>query len=158
MIEIERKFLVISEEYKAQAFKRIRITQGFLNTHPERTVRVRLTNDEGILTIKGKSSEDGLSRFEWEKPISKEDAEKLLELCETVKIDKIRYLVKVENHTFEIDEFYGDNEGLVVAEVELKHENEDFIKPDWLGEEVTGQSKYYNSQLSKQPYYTWKPT
>lgn len=156
MIEIERKFLVTSKNFKNQAFKSTRIIQGFLNRDPERTVRVRLKDDAGVLTIKGKSSTDGLSRFEWEKEISKEDAESLFKLCEKGIIDKIRYEVKVENHIFEIDEFFGDNEGLIMAEVELQNENEIFKNPEWLGEEVTGDIKYYNSQLSKQPYNTWQ--
>ena len=155
MTEIERKFLVTSDAYRAEAFNKTRIIQGFLNTHKERTVRVRLKGDVGFLTVKGKSSKDGLSRFEWEKEISKNDAESLLRLCEKGVIDKTRYEVKVGNHIFEIDEFYNDNDGLVVAEIELENESEDFIKPDWLGEEVTGQVKYYNSQLSKKAYNTW---
>lgn len=155
MIEIERKFLVISEAFKDEAHKKHRIIQGFLNRDPERTVRVRLKDDKGILTVKGLSSNDGLSRFEWEKEISKNDAKALLEFCEKGVIDKIRYEVKVNHHIFEVDEFFGDNEGLVVAEVELQTEDETFTKPEWLGEEVTGNIKYYNSQLSKQPYNTW---
>lgn len=155
MIEIERKFLVVSDAYKKEAFKNTRIIQGFLNTHEDQTVRVRLKGDKGFLTIKGKSSENGLSRFEWETELSKEDAKNLLNLCESGVIDKVRYEVEVKNHIFEIDEFYGDNEGLVIAEVELKAENEEFFKPDWLGKEVTGTVKYYNSQLSKNPFKTW---
>ena len=155
MIEIERKFLVTSEAFKDEAFKQTRIVQGFLNTDKERTVRVRLKGNKGYLTVKGESSNDGLSRFEWEKDISKQDAKSLLTLCEKGGIDKIRYEVKVGKHTFEIDEFFGDNHGLIVAEVELNSENESFLKPDWLGEEVTGQNKYYNSQLSKLPFNTW---
>ncbi|AUP79631.1 CYTH domain-containing protein [Flavivirga eckloniae] len=155
MIEIERKFLVTSSAYKDEALKHTRIIQGFLNTHKERTVRVRLKGDVGYLTVKGESSKDGLSRFEWEKEIPKTDAESLLKICEPGVIDKIRYEVKVKNHTFEIDEFFGDNEGLVIAEVELESENETFETPSWLGEEVTGNIKYYNSQLSKHPYKIW---
>lgn len=155
MIEIERKFLVISDAFKDEAHQKYRIIQGFLNRDPERTVRVRLKDDKGILTVKGLSSDDGLSRFEWEKEISKNDAKALLEFCEIGVIDKIRYEIKVNNHIFEVDEFFGDNEGLVIAEVELQSEDETFSKPDWLGEEVTGNIKYYNSQLSKQPYNTW---
>jgi CYTH domain-containing protein len=155
MIEIERKFLVISDAYKAEAFKKTRIIQGFLNTNPERTVRVRLKENQGILTVKGISSNDGLTRFEWEKDISKPEAEALLELCEKGIIDKIRYEVKVENHIFEIDEFFGDNKGLVVAEIELKTEDEIFSKPKWLGVEVTGDSKYYNSQFTINHFITW---
>ncbi|MEW4922269.1 CYTH domain-containing protein [Algibacter sp. 2305UL17-15] len=156
MIEIERKFLVVSETFKTDAVKSSRIVQGFLNTHKERTVRVRLIGEKSFLTVKGLSSKNGLSRFEWEKEITKEDALELLNLCEPGVIDKIRYEVKVGNHTFEVDEFFGDNEGLIIAEVELENENEAFEKPIWLGEEVTGNIKYYNSQLSKQPYKTWK--
>ncbi len=155
MIEIERKFLVTSNDFKKESFNITRITQGFLNRDPERTVRVRIRNEEGILTIKGLSSNDGLSRFEWEKSISKKEAEALLPFCEKGVIDKLRYEVKCGRHTFEVDEFFGDNEGLIIAEVELTSEDEEFSKPKWLGDEVTGQIKYYNSQLSKEPYNTW---
>lgn len=155
MIEIERKFLVTSNAFKDEAYKKTRLIQGFLNTHKERTVRVRLKEELGYITVKGQSSNDGLSRFEWEKEITKPEAESLLKLCEDGVIDKIRYEVKVGNHVFEVDEFYGDNEGLVMAEVELEKRTEDFNKPHWLGEEVTGQVKYYNSQLSKEPYCKW---
>jgi adenylate cyclase len=155
MIEIERKFLVRSDSFKADAFNKTRIIQGFLNTDKERTVRVRIKEEKGFLTIKGLSSNDGLSRFEWEKEISKTDAEALLQLCEKGIIDKIRHEVKVSNHVFEVDEFFGDNEGLIIAEIELNSENETFEKPDWLGKEVTGQTNYYNSQLSKQPFKSW---
>ncbi|WP_166959548.1 CYTH domain-containing protein [Yeosuana marina] len=155
MIEIERKFLVTSLHFKQEAFKKARIIQGFLNTHKERTVRVRIKADNGFITVKGQSMEDGLSRFEWEKEIPKDEAEALLKLCEPGVIDKIRYEIKVGKHTFEVDEFYGDNEGLIIAEVELESENETFLKPNWLGEEVTGNIKYYNSQLSEHPYNTW---
>lgn len=155
MIEIERKFLVVSDAYKSEAFRTTKIIQGFLNTDPERTVRVRLRGESGILTIKGKSSSDGLIRFEWESEISKTDAENLLKLCEPGIIDKMRYEIKVENHIFEVDEFFEDNQGLVIAELELESEDETFKKPDWLGEEITGTAKYYNSQLSKAPFKTW---
>ena len=156
MIEIERKFLVTSNEFIEEANVAIRITQGFLSTNKKRTVRVRLKNDEGILTIKGASSKSGLSRFEWEKSISKEDADALMKLCKKGIIDKTRYEVKVGNHTFEVDVFYGSNKGLIIAEVELQNEYEQFEKPKWLGKEVTGEIKYYNSQLSKYPFNTWK--
>ncbi|MGS2725819.1 CYTH domain-containing protein [Psychroserpens sp. BH13MA-6] len=155
MIEIERKFLVVSEDFKAQAQKKTRITQGFLNTDPERTVRVRLKGDTGFLTVKGKSSVDGLSRFEWEKEISRTDARDLLSLCQKGVIDKMRYEISVGQHLFEVDVFERDNLGLVIAEVELKHPDDPFEKPDWLGEEVTGDPRYYNSQLSLQPFKTW---
>ena len=155
MIEIERKFLVQSHAFKTEAFKQTRIVQGFLSTDKKRTVRVRLKGDIGFLTIKGQSSKNGLSRFEWEKEIPKIEAEALLKLCKKGMIDKIRYEVKVDNHTFEVDQFFGKNEGLIVAEVELNNETEAFAKPNWLGEEVTGDAKYYNSQLSKTPFCKW---
>ncbi|WP_411766252.1 CYTH domain-containing protein [Winogradskyella sp. A3E31] len=154
-IEIERKFLVTSNDFMAQAVRSYTIKQGFLNRDPERTVRIRLKDDEGILTIKGKSSENGLSRFEWETPLKKEDAEGLLLRCEKGIIDKKRYEIPVGKHIYEVDVFYGDNEGLILAEVELQTENESFEKPSWLGNEVTGDTKYYNSQLSKKPFKSW---
>ena len=132
MIEIERKFLVNSNAFKKQAFKKTRIVQGFLNTHKERTVRVRLKGDKGFLTVKGQSSNDGLERFEWETEISLKDANSLMQLCELGVIDKVRYEVQVKNHIFEIDEFLGENEGLIIAEVELNSKNEGFEKPNWL--------------------------
>lgn len=156
MIEIERKFLVLSGGFKSDAQRKTRIIQGFLNTDKERTVRVRLKGEIGFLTVKGPSSTDGVSRFEWETEISKTETEALLKLCETGMIEKVRYEVQSGNHLFEVDEFLGDNEGLIVAEVELNHVSEVFKKPQWLGTEVTGQTKYYNSQLSIQPYKTWK--
>lgn len=156
MIEIERKFLVTSKAFKDEAFKKTNIIQGFLNTDKERTVRVRLKGNEGFITVKGKSNSDGLSRFEWEKEISKTDAEALLKLCEKGIIDKIRHEVKVGKHIFEVDEFMADNKGLIIAEVELNSENETLIKPKWLGQEVTGQIQYYNSQLSQHPFNTWE--
>lgn len=155
-LEIERKFLVKSKAFKTEAFKNTKIVQGFLSTNKKRTVRVRLKGEQGFLTIKGASSKNGLSRFEWEKEISKSEAEDLLKLCKKGIIDKIRYEIKVENHIFEVDEFFGENEGLIVAEVELQAEEEAFTKPDWLGKEVTGNIKYYNSQLSSKPFTTWK--
>ncbi|WP_298532171.1 CYTH domain-containing protein [uncultured Algibacter sp.] len=155
MIEIERKFLVKSNAFKKEAFKETRIIQGFLNTHKDRTVRVRVKGNLGFITVKGKSSKDGLSRFEWEKEIEIEEAESLLFLCEPTIIDKIRYEVEIGKHIFEVDEFFGDNSGLVVAEVELEKETETFEKPDWLGEEVTGKTEYYNSLLSKHPFSSW---
>lgn len=155
MIEIERKFLVKSDVYKTDASSQERIIQGFLNTDPERTVRVRIKGDSGFLTVKGKSNQEGTTRFEWEHKITVTEAEQLLILCEKGIIDKTRYSVPVGNHLFEVDEFYGDNEGLTVAEVELSAEKERFQKPEWLGEEVTGDIKYYNSQLGKKPFKTW---
>lgn len=153
--EIERKFLVTSDNYKQQAYKKSYIKQGFLNSEKERVVRVRIKNDTGFLTIKGASNESGTTRFEWEKEITKIEAENLLELCEEGIIEKYRYLVKVNEHIFEVDEFLGDNNGLLIAEIELKNENESFTKPEWLGNEVTGIVKYYNSNLSKKPFCKW---
>lgn len=155
MIEIERKFLVTSLDFKQEAFKKTRIIQGFLNTNKERTVRVRIKGEQGFLTVKGKSDREGLTRFEWEKEILKPDAEALLKLCEPGIIDKMRFEVNFESHVFEVDVFSGDNEGLIVAEIELKHKNEEFKMPNWIGKEVTGNIKYYNSHLSKYPYNTW---
>lgn len=154
-IEIEKKFLVSGDAFKNEAEKQVRITQGYLSTVPERTVRVRIKADKGYLTIKGKGNESGASRYEWEKEISLSEAQELLELCEPGVIDKTRFLVKSDNHTFEVDEFYGDNEGLVVVEVELGAEDESFEKPAWIAEEVTGEDRYYNAMLMKTPYKNW---
>ena len=155
-LEIERKFLVKDESYKQMAFSSSRIAQGYICSARGRTVRVRIRDEKGYLTIKGPSEEGGLSRYEWEKEISLAEAKELMKICEPGMIDKMRYLVQSGNHTFEVDEFYGDNEGLVVAEVELKHENELFEKPSFIGKEVTGIVKYYNSFLMKCPYKNWK--
>ena len=155
MIEIERKFLVTSEAFITEAHSEIKIVQGFLTVDPERTVRVRIKGEKGFLTIKGKSNEEGTSRFEWENEIPFSEAESLLKLCLPGVIDKIRYEVKLDNHLFEIDIFHGENEGLVLAEVELSSPDEVFPRPIWLGKEVTGDIRYYNSQLSKQPYKNW---
>ncbi|PKP35987.1 MAG: adenylate cyclase [Bacteroidetes bacterium HGW-Bacteroidetes-15] len=152
--EIERKFLV-KGEFKPMAVKQTRITQGYLSSVPERTVRVRIKGDKGFITIKGIGSQSGASRYEWEKEIPIEEVNELLKICEPGVIDKIRYLVKVGEHTFEVDEFFGENQGLTVAEIELKSEDEAFDKPSWLGEEVTGDAKYYNSMLMKNPYTKW---
>ena len=152
--EIERKFLV-SGEFKPFAKKTVRIVQGYLSSVAERTVRIRVKGDEGFITVKGIGSESGASRFEWEKEIPVSDALELMKLCEPGVIDKTRYLVDVGGHIYEVDEFYGDNDGLVVAEIELSSEDEDFIRPEWLGEEVTGDVKYYNSMLMKHPYKNW---
>jgi len=156
MLEIERKFLVRSTDFKTQAFESSRIKQGYLNSDAERTTRIRIRGKEAYITVKGKSSENGMSRFEWEKEISQTEAEALLKLCEPGIIDKARFLVDVEGHIYEVDEFYGENKGLLLAEIELESEDENFSKPDWLGEEVTGDQKYYNSLLSKNPYINWK--
>jgi adenylate cyclase len=152
--EIERKFLV-SGEFKSLAVKVTRITQGYLSSVPERTVRVRIKGEKGFITIKGIGSASGASRYEWEKEIPVSEIEELLKICEPGVIDKTRFLVKAGPHTYEVDEFYGENEGLVVAEIELSSEEEAFEKPEWLGEEVTGDVKYYNSMLMKNPFKKW---
>lgn len=154
-LEIERKFLVKNDDYKREAYQKKEMKQGYLNADKNRTVRIRIANDKAFITIKGKSNSSGTTRFEWEKEIDKNEAEQLLALCEPSIIDKTRFLVKSNYHTFEIDEFYGDNQNLVVAEIELSSENETFEKPVWLGKEVTGNKKYYNSSLSKNPYNNW---
>ena len=153
--EIEKKFLVAGD-FRQSVRKATRITQGYLSSVPERTVRVRVKGDKGYITIKGIGSENGASHFEWEKEIPVEEVMELLKICEPGVIDKTRYLVDVGSHTFEVDEFYGDNEGLTVAEVELGSEDEAFERPQWLGQEVTGDMKYYNSMLIKNPYKNWK--
>lgn len=157
-VEIERKFLVKPEYLKellASARSVDTIAQGYLNDEPCRTVRVRLHNDNGVLTIKGIGSADGMSRFEWEKDIDGAEAKMLLPLCLPGLIEKLRHLVPVRKHTFEIDVFGGANTGLVLAEIELTSENEGFERPAWLGEEVTGDKRYYNSYLAKNPFTTW---
>ena len=153
--EIERKFLV-SGEFKSKAFTHWRIVQGYLSSVPKRVVRIRIKGDLAYITIKSTVSGGGLTRYEWEKEISVADAEEMLTFCEKEIIEKTRYLVQVGHHLFEVDEFYGSNEGLLVAEVELQSEDEEFEKPDWLGKEVTHDVRYYNSMLVKQPFNTWK--
>jgi adenylate cyclase len=153
--EIERKFLVIGDAYRDEAFKQETIFQGFLSSVPERTVRVRKLDSAGRITVKGIGNASGTTRFEWEKEISGQEASDLLDLCESGKIEKTRYHVKSGNHTFEVDEFQGENQGLVIAEIELEDEAEAFERPVWLGEEVTGQVKYYNASLSKLPFSKW---
>ncbi|MFV5687546.1 CYTH domain-containing protein [Flavobacterium sp. ZT3R25] len=155
MIEIERKFLVKDNSFKTTAFAENHIAQGYLSSVPQRTVRVRIKGEKGFLTIKGISNESGLSRFEWEKEIPVEEAKALLLLCEKGVIDKTRFEVRSGNHVYEIDVFYGDNEGLIIAEIELGSETETFEKPSWLDEEVTDDKRYYNSYLSNNPYKNW---
>lgn len=155
-LEIERKFLVKDDSYKQMAFSSSRIVQGYICSARGRTVRVRIRDEKGYLTIKGPSEEGGLSRYEWEKEIPLAEARDLMRICEPGMIDKTRYLVRSGHHVFEVDEFYGENEGLVVAEVELNDENEPFEKPSFVGEEVTGIVKYYNSFLMKCPFKDWK--
>ena len=153
--EIERKFLVTGE-YKSQAYAQNHIVQGYISSAQGRTVRVRIRDDKGYLTIKGASNESGTSRYEWEKEIPLNEAEELMRICEPGIIDKTRYLVRSGKHVFEVDEFYGGNDGLVVAEVELASEDEPFEKPAFIGREVTGDIRYYNSQLMKHPFNTWE--
>ena len=153
-VEIERKFLV-QGDYKSLAVSHSRIRQGYICSSRGRTVRVRLRDDKGYLTIKGPSLNGGLSRYEFEKEISVDEALSLLCLCEPGMVDKNRWLVPVGKHVFEVDEFFGDNEGLVVAEVELTEETEDFERPAFLGMEVTGDRRYYNSSLRANPYKKW---
>lgn len=153
--EIERKFLV-EGDYKSCAYASSRIAQGYLCSDGGRTVRIRIRGDKGYLTIKGPSDQAGISRYEWEKEIPLDEAQELMKLCLPGLIDKTRYLVRSGNHVFEVDEFYGDNQGLVVAEVELGSEDEPFIKPGFIGKEVTGDRRYYNSSLMKHPYKEWK--
>lgn len=155
-LEIERKFLVVDDSYKQMAFSSSRIAQGYICSARGRTVRVRIRDEKGYLTIKGPSGEGGLSRYEWEKEIPLEEAKELMTICEPGIIDKTRYLVRSGNHIFEVDEFYGENEGLIIAEVELQAENEMFEKPPFIGDEVTGIVKYYNSFLMKCPFKSWK--
>jgi len=152
--EIERKFLV-KDGYKQFAFTHTRITQGYLSSVPERIVRIRINGDKGYITIKGILNFSGMSRYEFEKEIPLNEARELLALCEPGIIDKTRYLVQVGKFTFEVDEFYGENEGLVIAEIELSSEEEMFEIPLWLGKEVTGDSCYYNSKLAKNPFSKW---
>ena len=154
--EIERKFLVKDGRYKEQAFTSSRIRQGYICSSHGRTVRVRIRDARGYLTIKGPSTNGGLSRYEFEKEITRDEAEHLMQLCEPGIIDKTRYLVKSGAHTFEVDEFYGENECLVIAEVELSSEDEPYEKPDFIGKEVTGDKRYYNSHLRANPFSLWK--
>jgi len=153
--EIERKFL-FREGYDIPQGNPVRIVQGYLSSVPERTVRVRIKGEKGFLTIKGIGNETGASRFEWEQEIPVSDATALLGICEPGVIDKVRHRVNVGPHLFEIDQFFGDNEGLILVEVELAHEGEAFDRPEWLGEEVTGDVRYYNSMLMKEPFTKWK--
>jgi len=153
--EIERKFLVINNDFLKEVFNSKRIVQGYICKEKQHTVRVRVSNDEAFLTIKGQSSEDGLSRLEWEKQISLDDAKILETLCIDPVIKKVRHLIRTGEYIFEVDVFEGTNSGLIMAEIELPHKDASFIRPHWLGEEVTGDSRYYNSYLSSHPYSQW---
>lgn len=154
--EIERKYLVAGD-YKSEAYASVRIIQGYLSRAPERVVRIRIKDDKGFITIKGTTNDSGLSRFEWEKEIPLADAQSLLKLAEPGVIDKTRHLIKNTDgkHTWEVDEFHGDNEGLIMAEIELESESDLFDKPSWLGKEVTGDKRYYNAYLSEKPFKNW---
>lgn len=153
--EIERKFLVKNMDFIEKSKSKHYIVQAFLNRNPERTVRVRIKEDTAFLTIKGESNSLGTTRREWEYEIPVQEAKEMLEICDVGTIEKWRYLVPVGNHTFEVDIFEGENKGLVLAEVELKSESESFQQPDWLGKEVTGDTSYYNSNLSQHPFSKW---
>lgn len=146
MQEIERKFLV-SGDFRPFVFKSVHIIQAYLSSHPERTVRIRVEDDKGFITIKGIVNDSGTSRYEWEKEISANEARELLKICEPGVIEKVRHLVKSDPYIYEVDEFLGKNEGLIIAEIELPNENAVFTKPEWLGAEVTGDKRYYNSML-----------
>lgn len=154
--EIERKFLVLDSSYKHEAFSSSHIRQGYICSERGRTVRVRIRDTRAYITIKGPSADGGLSRYEFEYEIPLSDAETLMTLCQPGIIDKTRWLVKSGKHTFEVDEFHGDNEGLVMAEVELSSEDETYQQPAFIGQEVTGDRRYYNSQLRSNPYRLWK--
>lgn len=152
--EIERKFVVTSDDFKKEA-EGVYIHQGFLNTDKERVVRVRIYGEEAFLTIKGITK--GATRAEYEYGIPREHAREMLsDLCEKPTIEKHRYRVDYDGHTWEVDEFHGENDGLVVAEIELEHEDERFGRPSWVGEEVTGDPRYFNANLVKNPYKNWK--
>ncbi|MEQ6125059.1 CYTH domain-containing protein [Pseudotenacibaculum sp. MALMAid0570] len=154
-VEIERKFLVINSDFEKLSNQKKYIKQGFLNSDKNRVVRIRIIDDTAFLTIKGISNSSGTTRFEWEQEISVSEAQDLMTLCEPGIIEKHRYYHKIGKHIFEIDVFLGDNKGLILAEVELSHEKEVFETPSYLGNEVTGQEKYYNSNLCKSPFQKW---
>lgn len=153
-LEIERKFIVTGE-YKSKAFSHSHIQQGYIAKGNGRTVRVRIRDDKGYLTIKGPSNIAGLARYEFEKEIPLADAQDLMRICLPGQIDKYRWLIHNGKHTIEVDEFLGENEGLVMAEIELANEDEEYIRPDFLGKEVTGDRRYYNSHLIDYPYRYW---
>ena len=150
--------MVLGDDYKKQSFSSSRITQGYICRDHGRTVRVRKRDDKAYITIKGASEDGGLSRYEFEKEITPDEADHLMKLCESGIIDKTRYLVRSGIHVFEVDEFYGENEGLVMAEVELSSNDEAFEKPSFIGKEVTGDKRFYNSFISRYPYYLWRDT
>ena len=155
MIEIERKFLVKSTGYKKNSLSKHFVKQGYLSTDLSRCVRVRIIDEKAFITIKGASSIDGLSRFEWEKEICKKEADEIIMLCAADTIEKIRYVLEFDGNKFEVDEFQNKNNGLIIAEIELSSKNQLFKKPEWIGKEVTGIKKYYNSQLAQKPFSKW---
>lgn len=155
-IEIERKFLVLQNDFIEQASVKYSIIQGYLCATSSSTVRIRLKDNTGFITIKGKSKDGGLSRYEWEKEIDQAEATQLLKLCQGNLIIKDRYEVPSGNHIVEVDVFYGENEGLILAEIELKSNDEVIEKPAWLGQEVTGDRRFSNSSLISYPYKYWK--
>jgi CYTH domain-containing protein len=152
--EIERKFLVAGD-FRPFAVRCSRMVQGYLCSDKERTVRVRICDNRGFLTVKSAANERGWSRYEFEQAIPPDDAEELLALCLPGTIDKVRHWIRAGRHTWEVDVFHGENEGLVVAEIELASEEDTFERPDWLGEEVTGDLKYYNAMLARHPFNRW---
>ena len=155
MIEIERKFLVKSDKYRSDAFKVQLLSQAYLNNNPDKSVRIRIVDNEGFITIKGPSNDGGFSRFEWEKKIPFDEAVELMKLCGNQLILKKRYFVKHNKIILEVDEFLNNNKGLVVAEVELKTTSQKIVLPDWIAEEVTGVNKYYNLSLISHPFSSW---
>ena len=155
MIEIERKYLVKSTAFLNEYFSKDAICQGYICLVPERTVRIRLKGEKGYITIKGIANHDAISRFEWEKEIPAQEAKALLQLCEKGTIEKTRYNIQAGRHIIEVDVFYGENDGLIIAEIELENENELIEKPEWLGDEVTDDVRYYNAYLAKNPFKTW---
>lgn len=152
-LEIERKFLVAGEGWRQPAERQTRFSQGYLSRDPARTVRVRLAGEQAFLTIKGRTVGATRAEFEYEIPVA--EAQQLLQLCEGPLIDKIRHFCEFQGKTWEVDEFFGDNAGLVVAEIELASEDEVFARPAWLGAEVTGEARYYNANLAVTPYRAW---
>lgn len=153
-MEIERKFMICGD-FMPHVISSTRIAQGYISSDPARTVRVRIRGDKGFITIKGTSSLDGLSRYEWEKEIPVSEAQELLALCSGGVIDKTRHIVPYGGHTWEVDVFHGENSGLVMAEIELSSPHEEFETPEWVGTEVTGDVRYYNAYISTHPYNKW---
>lgn len=154
MIEIERKFLVINQDFINQSYENYSIKQGFISNDPERVVRIRIAKNKGFLTIKGKNN--GIERLEWEKEITVEEANLLITLCKQPILEKTRYLVNYQSFIYEIDVFEGENQGLIVAELELENANQSYEKPSWLGKEVSEDRRYYNSNLIENPFKNWK--